>query len=54
MIHLGNGGYYWYARGDYGSVLTPAKAVVNLERLIGKMTSAEIAAAERLLKEWNP
>ncbi len=46
--------YYWYARGDYGSGFTPAKAVVNLENLIGKMTSSEIAAAEQLLEDWNP
>lgn len=46
--------YYWYARGTYGSGLNPAKAVVNLEHLLGKMTSAEIAAAERLLEEWKP
>lgn len=46
--------YYWYARGGYGSGLNPAKAVANLEHLIEKMTSAEIAAAERLLEKWKP
>ncbi len=46
--------YYWYARGARGSGLDPAKAADNLERLIGKMTPAEIAAAERLLDKWEP
>ncbi len=41
--------YYWYARGARSSGLNPTKAAGNLERLIGKMTPAEIAAAERLL-----
>jgi TPR repeat protein len=46
--------YYWYVRGARRSGLGTAKAAGNLERLIGKMTSAEIAAAERLLDEWEP
>ncbi len=41
--------YYWYVRGARSSGLNPTKAAANLERLIGKMTPAEIAAAERLL-----
>jgi len=39
--------YYWYARGARSSGLNPTKAAGNLERLIGKMTPAEIAAAAR-------
>jgi TPR repeat protein len=46
--------YYWYARGAHGSGLDPTKAAGNLERLVGKMTPAEIAAAVRLLDERKP
>jgi hypothetical protein len=41
-------------RGTRSSGLGTAKAASNLERLIGKMTPAEIAAAERLLDKWEP
>jgi TPR repeat protein len=46
--------YYWYALGARGSGLDPTKAAGNLERLIGKMTPAEIATAARLLDELEP
>ena len=46
--------YFWYVRSARRSGLGTAKAAGNLERLIGKMTSAEITAAERLLEEWKP
>ncbi len=46
--------YYWYARGARSSGLGTPRAARNLELLIGKMTRAEIAAAERLLDKWEP